>query len=70
MQALTVDIFIQAFRDRHGWKCEPDTRITNDLTSFALEREGSTRDIDELYTIFCLSHRLTPYPRKETPSDE
>jgi len=60
MTVLTVEGFIQAFRDRKGWKCEPGTPITNDLTTFATEREGSTRDIDELYIIFCIAHGINP----------
>lgn len=58
---LTVDGFIQTFRDKHGWECKPGTRITDDLTVFASEREGSTRDVDELYVLFCVSHGLIPY---------
>jgi hypothetical protein len=49
---LTVDRFIEAFRLDLGWKCEPNTRITNELTKFAQAREGSTRDIIELLIIF------------------
>lgn len=65
MSALTVENFIEAFRNRHHWSCDPDTRITNELTEFAKEREGSIRDIDELYTIFCMSKGLKPYPVKK-----
>lgn len=64
-KGLTVDGFIQAFRDRHGWKCDPGTRITNDLTEFAEGRLGSERDIDELYVIFCMAHGLRSFPNKE-----
>lgn len=55
---LTVERFIEAFRLDMGWKCEPGTRITNELTEFAAEREGSTRDITELLIIFKMSHGL------------
>jgi len=55
---LTVDRFIEAFRLDLGWKCEPGTRITNDLTEFATERLGSTRDIIELLVIFKMSHGI------------
>lgn len=58
---LTVEGFIQHFRARTGWKCEPETRITNELTEFASERLGSTRDIDELHVIFCMSKGIAPY---------
>lgn len=62
-EGLTSDKFIKFFRDRHGWECQPGTHIYQDLTNFAKEREGSTRDMDELYTVFCLAHGLQPYPR-------
>ena len=62
MPGLTVKGFINAFKERHGWECAPNTRITNDLTEFAKDREGSSRDIEELYTIFCISKGLQPYP--------
>ena len=62
MTGLTVEGFIDAFRERHNWECDPDTRITNDLTKFATEREGSKRDVDELYVIFCMAHSIKPYP--------
>lgn len=65
---LTAESFIQAFRDRHHWKCEPGTRITNELAAFATERAGSKRDIDELYTIFCMSKSLKPYPSQPVES--
>jgi hypothetical protein len=55
---LTVERFIAAFRLDSGWKCEPGTRITNDLTAFAQEREGSTRNIIELLIIFKMAHGL------------
>lgn len=58
---LTAENFIEAFRKRHGWKCEPGTRITDELTAFANERLGSTRNVDELYVIFCMSKGLKPY---------
>lgn len=57
---LTVTGFIQAFRLDMGWECEPGTRITNDLTEFATERLGSTRDIIELLVIFKMSHGIRP----------
>lgn len=53
---LTVERFIAAFRLDTGWECAPGTRITNDLTAFAKEREGSTRDIVELLVLFKMSH--------------
>jgi hypothetical protein len=55
---LTVDRFIEAFRLDLGWKCEPNTRITNELIEFAQEREGSTRDIIELLLIFKMAKGL------------
>ena len=63
---LTVVDFISFFRKTHGWKCEEGTKIHNDLTEFAKEREGSDRDrdIDELYVIFCISKGLKPYPKR------
>lgn len=57
---LTVNRFIEAFRLDTGWKCEPGTRITNDLTEFAKAREGSTRDIIELLVIFKMSKGINP----------
>jgi hypothetical protein len=62
---LTTKSFIEFFRKVHGWECKPGTRITNDLTSFAKERLGSSRDKHELYIIFCLAHGIRPYPAKE-----
>lgn len=59
---LTIEKFINNFKNKHGWECKPNTRITNELTEFAKEREGSTRNIDELYVIFCMSKGLKPYP--------
>jgi hypothetical protein len=53
---LTVERFIEAFRLDTGWECTPGTRITNELTEFASERAGSTRDIIELLMIFKISH--------------
>ena len=64
--SLTPESFIDAFRKRHHWKCETGKKITDDLTDFANERLGSSRNVDELYVIFCLSHRLTPYPPLES----
>jgi hypothetical protein len=65
--ALTPEIFIEAFRARHGWSCKPGTAIANDLTAFAVQHTGSTLTVDELYSIFCLSNGLAPYPvRKRT----
>ena len=55
---LAVDRFIQAFRLDYGWECQPNTRITTELTTFAKEREGSTRDILELLVIFKMSKGL------------
>lgn len=55
---LTVERFIEAFRLDMGWECAPGTRITNELTEFAQEREGSTRDIIELLVIFKISHGI------------
>ena len=59
---LTVEKFVNFFRKTHKWECKEGTRITNELTEFAKEREGSIRDIDELYTIFCISKGIKPYP--------
>jgi hypothetical protein len=56
---LTVERFIAAFRLDTGWECREGTRIANDLTAFALERLGSTRDIVELLVIFKMSHDLS-----------
>jgi hypothetical protein len=61
--ALTVDSFVKAFRKRHHWKALSGSRIANDLTAFAEARLGSTRNIEELYVIFCLGHGLQPYPQ-------
>lgn len=58
---LTVEGFIQHFRDCTGWQCLPDTRITNELTEFATERLGSTRNIDDLHVIFCMWKSIKPY---------
>jgi hypothetical protein len=55
---LTVARFIEALRLDMGWECEPGSRITNELTEFAQERVGSTRDIIELLIIFKMSHGL------------
>lgn len=55
---LTAELFIEAFRLDMGWECKPGTRITNELTEFATERAGSTRDIVELLIIFKLAHGL------------
>lgn len=63
--ALTPEIFIEAFRTRHGWRCKPGSRIAQDLTEFAIEHAGSTQDVDELYSIFCLSNGLAPYPVRD-----
>jgi hypothetical protein len=49
---LTVEGFIQAFRERHHWECVPGTRIFNDLTRFAQARVGSKRNIEEQYSDF------------------
>ena len=57
---LTVEIFIEAFRLDTSWKCEPNTRITNLLTEFAKEREGSKRNIFELLTIFKIAYGINP----------
>jgi hypothetical protein len=66
-EPLTIEGFIDAFRSRTGWECAPGTRITNDLTEFATERLGSTRDVDELHIIFCLSHGIAPYRPEGEP---
>jgi len=55
---LTVDRFIEAFRLDMGWECAPGTRITADLTKFAEERAGSTRNIIELLIIFKMAHGI------------
>ena len=58
---ITPDNFIAHFRKSTGWECLPGTRIHNEATDFAREREGSTRDIDELHVIFCMSRGIKPY---------
>lgn len=65
-KGLTVEKFINNFRVATGWECREGTRITDELTDFAKEREGSVRAIQELHVIFCLSHGIEPY-RKERP---
>ena len=57
-EGLTVEKFVEAFRWQTGWKCEPGSRIYSELEKFALERLGSTRDIDELVWIFRISRGL------------
>jgi hypothetical protein len=57
---LTVDRFIEAFRLDMGWECAPNTKITRELTGFAQEREGSTRDIIELLIMFKMAHGFDP----------
>lgn len=59
---LTPELFIEAFRARHGWSCKPGSAIARDLAEFAIQHSGSTHTVDELYAIFCLSNGLTPYP--------
>lgn len=55
---LTADRFIEAFRLDMGWECAPGTRITNELTEFAREREGSTREIIEYLIMFKMAHGI------------
>ena len=69
-EPLTVERFVQHFRDCTGWECLPDTRITNELTAFATERLGSTRDIDELHVIFCMSKSIQPYANPPPQPEE
>lgn len=66
---LTVENFIETFKERHHWNCNPGSRIHADLTRFAEERLGSTRNKEELYVIFCLAHDLTPYPAMQRPDN-
>lgn len=61
MIGLTVEKFINHFRKSTGWECEDGTKITNELAEFANERLGSTRNIEELHMIFCLSKQIKPY---------
>ena len=58
---LTIKQFIRYFKTCTGWKCEAEMRITTELTAFATEHVGSTRNIDELHGIFCLSKGIQPY---------
>ena len=58
---LTVEKFIRYFKTCTGWKCEAGMRITEELTAFATAHLGSTRNIDELHGIFCLSKGIQPY---------
>jgi hypothetical protein len=60
-EPLTVDGFIEHFRKASGWKCEPATRIHDDLTAFAQDRVGSTRNITEYHVIFCIAHGIKPF---------
>jgi hypothetical protein len=59
---LTVEKFVDFFRKTQGWECREGTKIANDLTEFAKEREGSTRNIHELYVMFCLAKGINIYP--------
>lgn len=67
---LTVERFIEAFRLDSGWKCEPGTRITNELTEFATERLGSTREIVELLIIFKIAHGIPSETRNVNAIDK
>ena len=58
---LTSEKFIRHFKTCTGWKCEAGMRITTELTAFATAHLGSTRNIDELHGIFCLSKGIQPY---------
>lgn len=58
---LTIEKFIRHFKTCTGWKCKEGMRITNELTAFATEHLGSTRNIAELHGIFCLSKGIQPY---------
>jgi len=58
---LTSENFIEHFKKSTGWECKIGTRIFKELTDFANERLGSTRNIDELHVIFCLSKGIVPY---------
>ena len=59
-KGLTIEEFINSFRKIHKWECKSGTEINKALTKFAKEREGTNRDIHELYVIFCLINDLTP----------
>jgi hypothetical protein len=65
IEGLTPEIFINAFRTRHGWRCKPGSAIVRDLTKFAIKYAGSTQNVDELYSIFCLTKGLAPYPVRD-----
>jgi len=58
---LTIDKFIRNFQQCTGWKCESGARITKELTEFATERLGSTRNMDELHGLFCMLKGIQPY---------
>ncbi len=57
---MTPEQFVQAFRERHRWRCLPGARITLDLEDFAVEHAGSDASLDELYEQFCALHDLKP----------
>jgi len=63
---LTVKQFIRHFTECTRWKCEPETRLTHELTAFATEHLGSTRNIEELHVIFCTARDIRPYPEGTT----
>ncbi|MGB3274477.1 MAG: hypothetical protein WBA66_16480 [Xanthobacteraceae bacterium] len=65
---MTPDEFIQAFRERHRWRCPPGARITLDLEAFALRHKNSTASMDELYESFCATHGLKPKIGPRPPS--
>lgn len=62
---MTADEFIAAFRTIHGWKCKPGSRIAKDLEEFAEEHADSAMGAEELYSIFCLSNGIAPYPKRK-----
>jgi hypothetical protein len=62
---MTAEEFITAFRKLHGWSCKPGSRIAKDLTEFANKHLDSTASAEELYSIFCLSNGIAPYPQRK-----
>jgi hypothetical protein len=58
------DALIEHFRKSTGWKCKPGSAIETDLTNFVREWTGSTRELDELHSIFCLKNGIKPYRLK------
>lgn len=55
-----AETFVQFFRERHGWRCRPDSAIHADLTAFALEQAASAHSLEDLYLLFCVTNGITP----------